>query len=121
MNAEDGSVQKEMSKNEELKDEIADIFEDTGLSGDYEVKDNTITFKLDMSNFTSVEDKKIDEKEEKKVVSLCEKSFSNEHEFDTIIKELEEYYELKNITLIVQLEHKGKVLWSKEYKLKEKK
>ena len=66
MNAEDGSVQKEISKNEELKDEIADIFEDTGLSGDYEVKDNTITFKLDMSNFTSVEDKKIDEKEEKK-------------------------------------------------------
>lgn len=119
-NAEDGSVQKEMTKNADLKEEIADIFNDTGLSGDYKVKDNTVFFKIDMSNFTITKEKDIDEKEEQRVVKLCERSFSNEHEFDTIIKELKEHYNLKDVTLIVQLEHKNKILWSKEYKLEKK-
>lgn len=118
--AEDGSVQKEMTQNKELDDEIADIFEDTGLEGDYTVKDNVITFNLDMSNFTPKEGKDIDEKEEKKVVELCEKSFSNDHEFDSIMEELEEYYGVKDLTLVMELKHKGKVLWSKEYKYKSK-
>lgn len=121
MKAEDGSVQKEASKNAELKEEIEDIFADTGLTGDYIIEDNKITFTMDMSNFTMIEDKNIDEKEEKKVLELCEKSFSNDHEFDTILKELEEYYNLKDITLVMELKHKNKVIWSKEYKLEKKK
>lgn len=120
LNAEDGSVQKEMSQNEELNDEIEDFFADTGLEGEYSVKNNVITFNLDMSNFTTVEDKKIDEKEEKKIVELCERSFSNDHEFDSVIEDLEEYYNIKDVTLVMELKHKGKVLWSKEYTHKSK-